>query len=72
MTHGTFLAGASKGVVIAAGVVFIWAFLSGNGLTAELEKEGSALRAKLPQSKHSLADGIKQAEKEEGEEDLFH
>jgi len=66
MAHKNFLARASKGVAIAAGVVFLGVLLSGTGLTAEQEEETSALLAKLPQSKHSLADGIKQAEKEEG------
>lgn len=66
MTHGNFLTRVSKGVVVAAGVVFLGALLSGTGLTAEQGEETSALLAKLPQSKRSLADGIKQAEKEEG------
>ena len=66
MTQRNFLVRVSRGVAIAASVVFLGAFLSGTGLTAEQEEETSALLAKLPQSKHSLADGIKQAEKEEG------
>ena len=66
MTQGNFLARVSKGVVVTAGIVFLGALLSGAGLMAEQEEETSALLAKLPQSKHSLADGIKQAEKEEG------
>ncbi len=66
MTPGNFLARVGKGVVVAAGVVFLGAFLSGTGRTAEQGEETSVLLAKLTQSKHSLADGIKQAEKEEG------
>jgi len=66
MAHGNFLVRVSKGVVVTASVVFLGALLSGTGLTAEQEEETSALLAKLPPSKHSLADGIKQAEKEEG------
>src|SRR5712691_6944622 len=57
MTHGHFLVRVSKGVVVAAGVVFLGALLSGTGFTAEQGEETSVLLAKLPQSKHSLADG---------------
>ena len=66
MAQRNFLIRVSKGIVVAASVVFLGALLSGIGRTAEQEKETSALLAKLSQSKHSLADGIKQAEKEEG------
>jgi hypothetical protein len=66
MAHRNFLARVSRGVAIAAGVVFLGALLSGTGLTAEQGEETSTLLAKLSQSKHSLADGIQQAEKEEG------
>ena len=61
MIQRNFLARVSRGVAIAASVVFLGALLSGTGFTAEQEKETNALLAKLPQSKHSLADGIKQA-----------
>ncbi len=66
MTHRTFLAKVGKGVVVAAGIVSLGALLSGTDLTAEQGEETISLLAKLPQSKLSLADGIKQAEKEEG------
>src|SRR5262245_58809384 len=66
MAHGNVLVRVSTEIVVAAGVVFLGALLSGTGLTAEQEDETSALLANLPQSKHSLADGITQAEKEEG------
>jgi hypothetical protein len=66
MAQRNFLVRVSRGVVVAASVVFLGALLSGTGLTAEQEEETSALLAKLPQSKHLLAEGIKQAEKEEG------
>ncbi len=66
MAHKNFLARVGKGIVVAAGVVFLGAFLSGTGLTAEHKEEASALLTKLSQTKHSLAAGIKQAEKEEG------
>src|SRR5262245_29716986 len=66
MTQRNILAQGSRGVAIAAGVVFLGALLSGTGLTAKQEEETSALLATLPQSKHSLADGITQAEKQDG------
>src|SRR5437867_1698089 len=66
MRHRNFPARVRKGVVVAVGVVFLGALLSGTALTAEQAEETSALLAKLAQSKHSLADGIRQAEKEEG------
>jgi hypothetical protein len=61
MAQRNFLARTSKEIAIAAGVVFLWELLSNTGFTAEHKEESSALLAKLPQSKHSLADGIKQA-----------
>jgi len=53
-------------LIVAAGIVFLGALMGGPGLAAQYKEESGNLLAKLKESKHSLADGIKQAEKEEG------
>lgn len=66
MTRWTFLTRIGKGLLVAAGVLFLGALMGGPGLAAQYKEESGNLLAKLKESKHSLADGLKQAEKEEG------
>ncbi|MBI3990246.1 MAG: PepSY domain-containing protein [candidate division NC10 bacterium] len=67
MTRWTFLTRIGKGVIVAAGVVFLGTLMSGPSLAAEYkEEETRVLLSRLKDSKHSLVDGISQAEKAYG------
>ncbi len=76
MTRWRFLRGIGKALIASTSVAFlllVWSvwllemLVHGPGLAAEYkEEETRVLLIRLKDSKHSLADGIRQAEKEEG------
>lgn len=76
MTRGRFLTGIGKALIASTSVAFlllVWSFwllemlVHGHGLAAEYrEEETRILLSRLKDSKHSLADGIRQAEKAYG------